>query len=279
MDLSAHTSLAGLAEAIAAVQAAAAAIGCDMYVTGGLARDLWLEFGHGIDTGRRTEDVDFGMECPDWQTFDRLSRELEARQLRRDGRVQHRFRHPNGTEIDVIPFGGVEEPERTIAWPPDGNPVMNLVGFTEVATSTVIFVIPGRVTVRVVPLPALAVLKLLAWEDRRGGTARDKDARDLVVIAKHYLEVREPRLAIEEKAELIERNEYEDKLASAELLGMDMAVFGSDAVREAVQHILDRETDPDGPLDLARIVSRYDPVKEVGFVRALRAGFFRIRGG
>lgn len=31
MDLSAHTSLAGLAEAIAAVQAAASRVGCDMY--------------------------------------------------------------------------------------------------------------------------------------------------------------------------------------------------------------------------------------------------------
>ena len=71
MDLSKHTSLAGLAEAIAAVQAAASLIGCDIYVTGGLARDLWLEFGHGIDTGRKTEDVDFGIECADWRTFDK----------------------------------------------------------------------------------------------------------------------------------------------------------------------------------------------------------------
>jgi len=200
MDLSAHTSLAGLAEAVAAVQAAASLIGCDMYVTGGLARDLWLEFGHEIDTGRKTEDVDFGIECADWQTFDRLARELEARQLRRDGRMQHRFTHPNGTDIDLIPFGGVEEPDRTIAWPPDGNPVMNLVGFAEVAKSTVHVVLPGKVTVRVVSLPALAVLKLLAWEDRRRGPARDKDAHDLVVIGKHYLGVREPRLSIEDEA-------------------------------------------------------------------------------
>jgi len=277
MDLSAHTSLAGLAEAVAAVQAAASLIGCDMYVTGGLARDLWLEFGHEIDTGRKTEDVDFGIECADWQTFDRLARELEARQLRRDGRMQHRFTHPNGTDIDLIPFGGVEEPDRTIAWPPDGNPVMNLVGFAEVAKSTVHVVLPGKVTVRVVSLPALAVLKLLAWEDRRRGPARDKDAHDLVVIGKHYLGVREPRLSIEDEAELIERHEYEDKFASAELLGSDMAVFGSGAVREAVNRILEREADPDGPLDLARIVSSYDPVAAVGFVRALRAGFFRIR--
>jgi len=279
MDLSAHTSLVGLAEAIAAVQAAATAVGCDIYVTGGLARDLWLEFGHRIDTGRRTEDVDFGMECLDWQTFDRLARELEARQLRRDGRVQHRFRHPNGTEIDVIPFGGVEDSDRTIAWPPDGNPVMNLVGFTEVAGSTVNVVLPGKVTVRVVSLPALALLKLIAWEDRRGGSARDKDALDLVIIAEHYLEVREPRLPVENEAQLIERHEYEGKLASAELLGSDMAVFGSDAVREAVRLILNREANPDGSLFLARIVSSYDPVAAVEFVRALRAGFLRIRGG
>ena len=274
MDLSKHTSLAGLAEAIAAVQAAASLNGCDIYVTGGLARDLWLEFGHGIDTGRKTEDVDFGIECADWRTFDRLARELETQQLRRDERVQHRFRHPNGTEIDIIPFGGVEEPDRTIAWPPNGNPVMNLVGFVEVATSTVNFVLPSKVTTSVVTLPALAVLKLLAWEDRRDGPARDKDAHDLVVIAEHYLEVRKPRLSIEEEADLIERHEFEDGLASAELLGSDMAVFGSDAVRDAVRLILDREADPEGPLFLARIVSMYDPVAAVRFVRALRAGFF-----
>ena len=278
MDLSAHTSLAGLAEAIAAVQAAASRVGCDMYVTGGLARDLWLEFGHKIDTGRKTEDVDFGVECADWATFDRLAQQLGVQQLRRDRRVQHRFRHPNGTEIDVIPFGGVEEPDRTVAWPPDRNPVMNLVGFAEVADSAVNVTLPGKVTVRVVPLPALALLKLLAWEDRRGGPARDKDADDFVVITQHYLEVREPRLSTEDEAELIERHDYEEKLASAELLGSDMAVFGSDAVREAVNRILDREVDPHGTLALARIVSTYDPVTAVRFVRALRAGFSRLRG-
>jgi len=72
----------------------------------------------------------------------------------------------------------------------------------------------------------------------------------------------------------IERHEFEDRLASAELLGSDMAVFGSDAVRDAVRLILDREADPEGPLFLARIVSIYDPVAAVRFVRALRAGFF-----
>ncbi len=53
MDLSAHTSLAPLAEAVAAVLRPASAAGIEIYIAGALARDLWLEFAYGIDTGRR----------------------------------------------------------------------------------------------------------------------------------------------------------------------------------------------------------------------------------
>jgi len=276
MDLSVHTSLAGLAEAIAAAKAAASRVGCNLYVTGGLARDLWLEFGHGFDTGRRTEDVDFGVECADWETFEKLAQELETVQLRRDRRIQHRFRHPNGTEVDLIPFGGVEKPDRTIAWPPEGNPVMNLVGFAEVARSTVCFLLPGKVNVSVVTLPALAVLKLIAWQDRQGGSAGSKDAHDFFVISRFYIRARTPALSAEEAAVLLERNQFEEKLASAELLGSDMARFGSQADRELVGRILENEADPDGPLVLAGIISPYEPVTEVRVIRALHAGFSEI---
>jgi len=273
MDLSRHTSLAGLAEAIKVVNEAASHVGSELYVTGGLARNLWLEFGHEIDSGRRTEDIDFAVECADWPTFENLSRELEARKFIRDDRIQHRFRHPNGTEIDVLPFGGVERPNRTLAWPPDGNPVMNLVGFAEVADSTALFELPSNVSVRVVTPSALAVLKLLAWEDRRSGPAGDKDAHDLIVIGENYLRIRENPLSTEHEAELLERNQFEGKLASAELLGSDMARFDSDAVRQAVVKILRREADPEGPLALARIVSSYNPVSGVPFFRAVLTGF------
>jgi len=273
MDLSTHTSLAGLAEAIASAKAAASRTSCDLYVTGGLARDLWLEFGHSFDTGRGTEDIDFGFECENWKTFDALARELEAVQFGRDRRIQHRFRHPNGTEIDLIPFGGVERPDRTIAWPPEGNPVMNLVGFAEVAGSTVDFLLPGEVRVSVVTLPALAVLKILAWGDRRGGPAGDKDAHDLLVIGQFYLKARIPALSTEDEANLLLRNKFEENLASAELLGMDMAMFGSRAVREGVDRILGDEANPEGPLTLASIVSRYNPITGIGVIQALRTGF------
>ncbi|MGH7339443.1 MAG: hypothetical protein ACREKH_03045 [Candidatus Rokuibacteriota bacterium] len=69
MDFSANTSLIDRAEAIGSVQAAARRLGCAVYLTGAFARDLWLQFGAGIDIGRRTEDVDLAVECADWETF------------------------------------------------------------------------------------------------------------------------------------------------------------------------------------------------------------------
>lgn len=72
MDLSAHISLALLAEAVAAVLRPASAAGIEVYIAGALARDLWLEFAYGIDTGRRTADVDFAVECSDWAAFESL---------------------------------------------------------------------------------------------------------------------------------------------------------------------------------------------------------------
>jgi len=78
MDLSAHTSLTPLAEAVAAVLSAAAAAPHEIYIAGALARDLWLEFAYAINTGRRTEDIDFAVECADWDAFAQLRATLLA---------------------------------------------------------------------------------------------------------------------------------------------------------------------------------------------------------
>ena len=124
MDFSKNTSLITLAEAIASVQSAADALGCPIFLAGALARDLWLTFGFEIDSGRRTEDVDLAVQCSDWDTCDDLAEALAERGVERVQGTQHKFRHPNGREIDLIPFGGVEKIDRTVAWPPDGNPEM-----------------------------------------------------------------------------------------------------------------------------------------------------------
>jgi hypothetical protein len=86
-----------------------------------------------------------------------------------------------------MPFGGVERPDRRIAWPPEGVEVMNVRGLTEALATAVVVRLPGGVSIDVACLPALALLKIWAWEDRRY-TTPGKDASDLWMFLRHYAE-------------------------------------------------------------------------------------------
>jgi predicted nucleotidyltransferase len=56
----------------------------------------------------------------------------------------------------------VEKPDRTIAWPPSDDEVMDVFGFREAQASAVTMMLPGSTKINVVSLPALVVLKLIA---------------------------------------------------------------------------------------------------------------------
>lgn len=265
MDLSAHTSLAPLAEAVATVVETASAKGLEVYLAGALARDLWLEFAYGFDTGRRTADVDFAVECADWNAFEQLRAALLARaDVVQGDASHHKFRHRNGTELDLLPYGGVERTDRTLAWPPEGHHVMNALGFAEVAATTVAFRLPCNVEVQVVPLYALALLKLVAWDDRR----LPKDAHDLFVIAKNYLDAGDPERLFESGLDIVSREDFDYEAASAELLGRDQAPLCRSApgLRSFVLELLRRETDARGMCLLVAQMTRSSRDEE----RALR---------
>jgi predicted nucleotidyltransferase len=247
MDLSAHTSLAPLAEAVAAVLGGASAAGLEIYIAGALARDLWLEFAYDIQTGRRTADVDFAVECADWSSFEHLRAALlSGGDLVQGGEPGHKFRHRNGTELDLVPYGGLERADRTLAWPPGEHHVMNALGFSEVASTTVEFRLPGGVDVQVVPLHALALLKLVAWNDRH----LRKDAYDLFVIAKNYLDAGNRDRLFETGLDIVARDDFDYEAAGAELLGRDLAPLcrGTRRLRTFAMDLLKRETDARGLL-------------------------------
>jgi predicted nucleotidyltransferase len=80
--------------------------------------------------------------------------------------------------VDNILFGGVERRDRSIAWPPEDDKVMNVSGFAEALATAISVRLPGGVSVDVASLPAMALLKVWAWQDRLvrrsvGGGLRD----------------------------------------------------------------------------------------------------------
>jgi hypothetical protein len=121
LDFSERRELREIAQVLGAVQAAAT--GSPVMLVGAMARDLLLLHAHCIDTVRATNDLDIAIAVPDWGTFERLRVGLLSKGFR-PGPVPHKL-YLDDFEVDAIPFGALERPDRQIAWPPRGEHVMS----------------------------------------------------------------------------------------------------------------------------------------------------------
>ena len=103
-----------------AVHDAAQAQRAEFFIAGALARDIWLDYICGIRAVRLTRDVDIGIRVSSWNEFETLRDKLIASAgFVPDTHRLHRLRlPPGGVPLDIVPFGGVEDRERRIAWPP-----------------------------------------------------------------------------------------------------------------------------------------------------------------
>lgn len=112
----------------------------------------------------------------------------------------------------------------------------------------------------IVSLPGLAMLKLLAWNDRR--LASTKDAQDLALLLRLYGDFARDRL-FDSESDLMERHGFDLEMAGAELLGHDIGATASEATAPHLLSIMCGENrDKIVNEQLVRDVSRYLPVRE-----------------
>ena len=112
-----------------AIDNAARELDIPYVVVGASARDLVLHYGYGASIKRATVDIDFGIQVPDWETFELLSNKLIESGFE-ETRTPRRLIF-DGMKIDLVPFGSLQNEEAKIAWPPKGDVVMNVLGFKE----------------------------------------------------------------------------------------------------------------------------------------------------
>lgn len=281
IDLAANNGLDWLARLIGDVRAAAPR--ADMLMAGAMARDLLLMHAHGVRIARATGDVDLAFAIEDWTGFERLCAQLTGSGLFKAHRaIAHRLYYRETVQIDVIPFGGVERPDRSIAWPPDGSMVMNVLGYREAMASANTVKLPQDQSVKIVSLPALTVLKVLAWEQRHN-IQPDKDASDLLLVLRHYFDAGNAERLYLEAAHLLETDDFDYQVAGAWLLGWDAAAViltHNQAPAEAIRRvtgIIEPEIDPDGPLRLIGQAGGVDPNQDVRLLAAFYKGFTQER--
>jgi len=231
-----------LLDILSEIQAVAGALGCAYLLVGATARDMLMTHVFGLESRRATHDVDFAIALDDWARFDTLKAALVATDSFAPAADRVHLLHYRPAEyghafpVDLIPFGGVEQEAHRIAWPPDMNVVMSVAGYAEALASALEVDAGNGLIVRVVSIPALAALKLLAWDER--GLLDNKDAQDLLFLLQHYHEAGNEVRLYEDTIDLLQAAAFDPSLAGAALLGRDVRVILHDDSLRALLAIL-----------------------------------------
>ena len=214
----------GLATVVGALQGVATPLGLAFFLMGAAARDLMLHHAHGIAALTGTEDVDFGVMVSDWPAFEALHAGLIAQGgfSARAGDAAHRLRHASGLPLDLLPFGAIENANREFAWPPDKTTVFNCFGMKEAFAACIEIRLPGAVHAQVAQIPALTILKVAAWCDRRKTHPR-RDAPDLLRFMHHYMDCGNLERATSEHGDLFSGDDFDYVEAGVRLLAGEAA--------------------------------------------------------
>jgi predicted nucleotidyltransferase len=224
-------------EAVRKIDAVARQHETSYFLAGATAREVILRHVFGRPAGRRTLDIDFGIGVRDWEHFQTLKSALVEQAGFTVHRAHQRLIYPTtpAVIVDLIPFGGVEREDRTIAWPPEEDFVMQVAGFSDGMESSVPVRLAEDLVVRVVSIPTLLVLKLFAWLDRK---QEKRDAPDIYTLLKDYGDAGNEDRLFGEALNILEAEAYDVEIAGARLLGRDAAAVISADTRGRVRDIL-----------------------------------------
>ncbi|MBU4261188.1 MAG: nucleotidyl transferase AbiEii/AbiGii toxin family protein [Proteobacteria bacterium] len=163
-----------------------------------------------------------------------------------------RIIYENNLPVDIVPFGGISGTDRAIAWPPEHEVKMDVLGFDEAYAHSLPVRLESNPEFEIYfASPAgWALLKIIAWDDR-GDEARVKDAHDLAVILRAYADAGNQDRLYEREAALLADEGFDLKYAGARLLGRDISDIVGQGSRGRILKILARETREGGKYQLA----------------------------
>lgn len=229
--------------------------GLRLFIVGAQARDLLLQYAHDLPVRRATNDIDFGIVVESWDEFTRLRDALIAsKKFQSHKTMRQRLVHESGLLIDLVPFGDLEKPSGQIAWPPDFSVVMTTVGFREAYDNSIEVRIADDLIVKVASLAGLALMKIIAWDDRQF----ERDAQDLGLIVKHYLDAGNQDRVYSQQGDCFDllNDDFDYEKASARMLGRDVGRLLTDSSRPIIERVLSEVADQGSASVLATVMVR-----------------------
>ena len=199
---------------IVELQAIAREFDAALVIIGAIALACFLDH-----IGRGTNDIDLVIAL-DLEVFHEFTSRLISRGWTREPKLEHRWRSPRASRIDLLPAGPSLRVAKRIVWP-ESEFEMNLVGFDHVFAYAVSVEFAKDTMFLVAPPSVVALLKIVAHLD--DPHRRAKDLLDLKILLGCY-QTNTDRIFCDEVFDA----ELEDiEYASAFLLGLDIGKFAT----------------------------------------------------
>lgn len=194
--------------------------GIDFYLVGAVARDAWMNGINNIAPGRTTGDIDFAVMINDKGLYEHLKefliREENFQPVKENAFVLIR----NNMEVDLLPFGAIEDEDCCITIQGTGYTTIHVPGFKEVYDSDLPELeLNDEHTFKFCTLPGIVLLKLLAWSDRP--ESRRDDIKDISDILNHFFEMYDEEIW-NNHSDLFEMEDDDLKLIAARVMGREM---------------------------------------------------------
>ncbi len=154
----------------------------DFFIVGAIARNIW----HAIhnENPQGTKDIDLGIYVPTTDKYNALRKLLVDRYgYKISSTNSFCLIDRKGIQIDLLPFGEIEEDGKVMI-EGKGLTQISLWGFQESYDLGKQEVKIGEALYKVCSIPAIVILKLVAFDDRPN--ERIKDARDINSIFLYY---------------------------------------------------------------------------------------------
>ncbi len=211
-------------------------------ITGSMAREIVLVHAFGQTPGRATADVDFGISVSSWDQFQQLRRAfLDSGVFEKDSNPGVFWStRPGRLQVDVVPFGGIEQADGTILWSPEERQQTNVLGYETALQHAWIIPVTPEIRVPVASMAGTVLLKLMAWKDRglsRGG----KDALDLMTVLENYDRVIGEDALFGPHQDLLVAYQFDQANTAAQILGSEVRAIADDRALEVMLSLFTME--------------------------------------
>jgi predicted nucleotidyltransferase len=266
-----------ISEMLSALERGLAKYKVDFYLVGAVARDVWMSGINQIEPRRTTGDIDFAVFINNIATYDELREYL----INEEGFFPYKGNNfvliwKGRTQVDLLPFGAIEDENGRISTNGIGLTNISLQGFIEIYEEGLPELdLEGKHQFKFCTLPGIVLLKMIAFDDRP--EHRRDDMKDISDILNHFFDMYDEEI-YSNHSDLFEEAAFNLKELAARVMGREIKKIAkrNPKLQDRIIGILERTTIEIANSSMAKVMVEYfkNTVEDnVRLIKQIKMGF------